>query len=133
MSEIKGRLKIIIDNFGIKGVSGDLPPADLYLDCRTVHNPAHCSTCNGANGDHPVVQECVERSSEAVLNAFHTLIIEGINHLPVRRMGRDPYADPFRVQCFCAWGVHRSRATKHILGRILKQHGWNVKVIMFHP
>ncbi len=114
-------MRIVLFNTGIKREGYKLPPADLYLDCRGIPNPfREGGRLAGMSGDAELVQEWVEARAQDQIASFLDQISAGISSLPTRRAGKDPYADPFRVCLFCAHGIHRSRAMKHILYRMLR-------------
>lgn len=112
-------LQIILRNHGIK--SGPVPPADLYLDCRALYNPFHDPACQGS-GDNSAVQQLVWTHSEASIRCMANIIDEAVTRLPIRR-GANWFDKPFVILCLCAHGIHRSRATKHLLARLLRDTG----------
>lgn len=98
---------IIFERQGLKPYEGNhvsLRRADLYLDCRVLLD----------NTDEDVIQ----REQGHVLDLFTELILEALRHIPERRRDRaleNPYIDPVRICCVCAWGIHRSKAACNIL------------------
>ena len=109
--------------------AGPPPPADLYLDCRILPNPAHQPKLGGASGDHPSVQNWMRGSASKFISSFRQEIIDGLDQVPGRRNGKDdPWAAPYRIAFVCAHGIHRSKAMKHIIADLLKEEGWVVSI-----
>jgi RNase adaptor protein for sRNA GlmZ degradation len=118
-------MRIILISAGLKP-NRTLPKADLYLDCRSIANPFHADPkISSMSGDAEVVQEWVEQRSEESIRAFLAQVNESILRLPIRRQGKDPFSEPFVICPFCAHGIHRSKAMKHILKRRLKMEGFS--------
>lgn len=114
--------RFIFLSAGVKNGLGNLPLADLYLDCRSMVNPYHEAGLGGLTGDDPRVIAFVEEQNTPVINAFLALIWETLERIPSRRRSRpDPFLAPIRVCCVCAHGIHRSRAMKHILARRIQK------------
>lgn len=114
------KIKIEFFSFGIKNVwngKGNMSQADLYLDCRGVANPAY-SGLSGC-GDDLVVQAWVDSFTD--LGPFLDMIEEAISRLEVRRGKGKISEKPFVIACFCAHGIHRSKAMKHILADRIKK------------
>ena len=115
------KLKLILISHGIKTIEivekkgyRVLPKADLYVDCRGVVDHADVKTATAKSPD--------------TLCAMYMLIVDALRHIPARRGGPDPYAEPFTVLFMCARGVNRSVASKQILGAQLKAAGFDVEV-----
>lgn len=123
--------EITLISTGLKSGAA-LPKADLYIDCRPMANPFHEPKLGAMSGDAEIVQEWVEARSPDLVQAYLQQIKDTLETLPLRRAnsssGKTPN-DPLIICCFCAHGIHRSRATKHILARKLKGLGGKVKVI----
>lgn len=120
----KKNLKIEMFNFGCKHVD-KLPGAELYLDCRGVANPSHGGP--GGTGDDPQVQDWVRYNSD--LTPYCLMIQDALSRLITRKGEGHEFDKPFRIATFCAHGIHRSRAIKHLLANFLNNSGYlNVKV-----
>lgn len=121
---------VILFSTGLKSAAS-LPKADLYLDCRSMANPFHEPKLAAMSGDAEIVQDWMREKSGETILAYLQQIKDTLITLPLRRAnsssGKTP-DDPLTVCCFCAHGIHRSRATKHILARELKQLGGKVEV-----
>lgn len=121
---------IVIFSTGLKSATS-LPKADLYLDCRPMANPFHEPKLAAMSGDAEIVQDWVRERSGDLILAFLQQINDTLKTLPLRRANSSSgktMADPLLVCCFCAHGIHRSRATKHILAREIKALGGKVEV-----
>lgn len=100
--------------------------ADLLIDCRVVKDPSHYVPGGGTSLE---VQEWLLQNSSGALFQIYYLVGEGIEMIPERRKEKeDPYKDPFKILFFCAHGLHRSPATKHIIGRWLREDGYEVSI-----
>lgn len=119
LQEALNKARIIITSGGVKSLNYTLPKADIYIDCRGVANP--CYGMSGS-GDDPKVQEWVEKNT--TVHPYVEIILETLTRIPMRRRGQEePFKEPVRIMCFCAHGIHRSRAMKHILSNRLKAAG----------
>ena len=119
-------LPIVIKSLGLKTVKA-IPPASLYLDCRSLVDPSG----SGLTGDNTHVQTSVMLASAQAVKGMIDQTLHALTHVRARRKHKpDPFDEPFEILCMCAWGIHRSVAMKYILLRSLLQHGYkNVKVI----
>lgn len=117
------RLTVEIASFGVKNlaVHDSFPKAELYLDCRGVTDPSLTPGAPVGNGDNPDVQEWVEFHND--ISPYTQLTIRAMQRLVSRRGVGHEFDSPFRILTMCAHGIHRSRAMKHILAKILK-HVW---------
>lgn len=129
---MKSVAKLVLSSAGCKSFAIEEPPtytlpkADVYLDCRGAANPCHGGP--SGSGDSPEVQAYVEANTD--VDTYVDMIFAHLVRIPTRRKGQgDPWIKPIHVLCFCAHGIHRSRAMKHILARRLKASGWNVEVM----
>ena len=126
------KLKLILYSYGLKSNAGDaskgfrsIPIADLYLDCRGVVEKG----VPGGSGTSPLFQEGVEKGSPTTITSFHRIIEDSLDKIATRRADReDPYEDPYVIVFLCAWGIHRSVASKFILAKRLKAAGYNVEI-----
>lgn len=123
------KLKIVLISHGMKKIQwkGDLliPKADFYIDCRGIQEKG----LKGTSGKDQEFQSGVESNSSASLNGMEMMILDGLKQLPSRRVGAlDPYKEPYVVCFMCAWGIHRSVATKNIMWRRLTEKGYKVEV-----
>ena len=131
--DLKSLVKLVLMSTGVKLNEGaakkgfvSLPQADLYIDCRGIKEKGLHAKGTGAD---VAFQEAVQEASQTALEAIYALIVEGAKKIPDRRGEKaEPFKEPFRVCFFCAWGIHRSVATKHLLGRRLKMEGWQVAI-----
>jgi RNase adaptor protein for sRNA GlmZ degradation len=106
-----------------------LPPADLYLDCRVIPNPYLVTELGEFTREDTKVMEWVKEHGAPYLDSFYQLIIDGLQQIPSRRLGKaDPFERPYTVCTMCAHGIHRSRAMKYLLATQLVKDGWNVTV-----
>lgn len=123
--------KLIFDSIGLKACNGELPKADIYLDCRSIIEPRLTKGGNKANdpwSDLPSLHQ---------LARFTDQVIDTVNfRIPERRTGRigGHYAQPVRVLCFCAWGMNRSVATKQALAKRIKEiyPSWDILIEGWH-
>jgi hypothetical protein len=118
-------LLIRLINAGVK--NGPLPKSDFLVDCRSVANPFHVPALGALTGDDLKIQLWVRDHSN--VKAIMATVEEAISRIPVRRNNQpDPYKEPFEICCFCAHGIHRSRAMKHIIASELNLKGYTVEV-----
>lgn len=100
-----------------------LPKADLYVDCRVIPEKG----IQGGSGTDKGFQSNIKEKASLTLASILTTIQEGLSLIPDRRSDRpDPLADPVVVCFVCAWGVHRSVATKKLIGDRLRALGFEV-------
>lgn len=121
-------IKIKLFSFGVKAVpkvdgSPVMPPADYYVDARSVIEPS--MNTSAGTGDDLSLIKVVENNSD--VESICNLVRESIGRIPARR-GDKAYDKPFVIGVFCAHGVHRSRATKHIIADDLVSRGYQVEV-----
>lgn len=131
---IKTSVKLVLSSYGVKTNAGgantkkgytSVPISDLLVDCRCIKEKG----IGGGTGASVEFQAGVAQTSGKQLDLIYELIVEAIKKIPERRSEKkDPFAAPFTVVFCCAWGVHRSVATKRIIGRRLKQAGYAVTV-----
>ena len=112
-------MKIFLSSYGLKGGMNPHPKhgVDFYVDCRQVCEPPSGSP----SGDDKETQAFIEQRTN--FKPIMECIIQALERIPSRRGEmKDPYSKPFHIAFFCAWGVHRSRAAKHIVGERLKAY-----------
>lgn len=129
-------MKIRLISFGVKSVVAagsqtPLPKADLYFDCRVIRNPYHAPGMASLGGDHPKLQEWCLAENADVLDKFLSLINVGLTTIPDRRrdVKEGAFSVPVTLAFFCAYGVHRSVAMKHLVAKKLLEQGLNVEVL----
>jgi UPF0042 nucleotide-binding protein len=103
--------------------------ADLFIDCRVVHNPFRDPHLGGKTGDDPQVQTWMAKENSEFLRASSKMIELGLKTADTRNSFKRDGDKPFTVVFFCLAGVHRSRASKNVIGNILKQKGYDVEVV----
>ena len=105
-------IKIHLISAGLKG--GPLPKADHYLDCRVIPNPHHA--LGGEVGGSPKLRAWVMEHGERWVKRYAHDVVDGLSNMVPRRRGEsNPYARPYTVCCFCAYGQHRSPTMKWLL------------------
>lgn len=115
--------KLVLVSWGRKSGKPE-PKADLHIDCRGLAEAGILGV-----GSDLSFQKELEKQSQDSIGAIYTLIVDSLQRIPRRRRDRpDPYADPYVVCFACAWGVHRSVATKHIMAHRLKALGLEVTI-----
>lgn len=134
--ELKVRVKLVLRSYGVKTNAGkatrggytSVPVSDLFIDCRCIKERG----ISGA-GRSVAFQAAVVQTSSSQLDLIYKLILEAIKKIPERRVEKkDPFGEPFDITFCCAWGMHRSVATKYIMAKQLKQAGYSV-VILSEP
>lgn len=116
-------LVVIMTHYGLKATQIGQIKADCHLDCRGVPD----AVGSGRNGDDPEVQNWV--ASQIDLLAYIRIVVDHLLAVESRRRGEvDPYLRPVKVATFCAFGIHRSRAMKHLIADYLKTRGITVQV-----
>ena len=126
LAAVRHLLPITLSSFGLK--SGQpFPPADLYIDCRGVADPSQSGL--SGSGDSVHIQQWVSEHTNT--SPYYDMVVGGLLRLTTRRGRGQEYDKPFHIVCMCAWGIHRSRAMKYILARLLREVGCRrVKVII---
>lgn len=127
-------MKLQLISFGIKAIVEavlPLPKADIYLDCRVIENPYHAKGIKASlGGDHPSLLAWTRAHNGNVIAQFLALINFGLSNIPNRRRETpDPFAAPVVIAFFCAYGVHRSVAMKHLMAEELTKQGLDVEVL----
>lgn len=128
-------LNIELFSWGIKRVGlteykkkffSHLPVADLYLDCRGIRE--HGKGIDRNNFEKFSAQ--IQQNNKATLDAMVAQIVDSITALPSRRYGKPggPYAEPYRICFFCAWGMNRSPTTKFVVARRLHKLGYKLSI-----
>lgn len=113
-------MNIRLISSGKSAVLGGQINADLYVDCRVIHNPYRDPVLGGLTGDHPKVQQWILTNNLEFLRALVKIIKLGLKTSSSRgSFTKDPLK-PFTVAFFCLAGVHRSRGVKNVLGSMLK-------------
>ena len=119
-------------SYGLKNNKGgaadgfrSLPVADLYIDCRGVFD----GTGGFASGKLTTFQsKVIEESSMSILS-FQRVIEDSLKQIPRRRNDQaDPYAKPYVICFMCAHGIHRSVASKILVGERLVKAGYKVEI-----
>ena len=119
---ISPQLRLILLSHGIK--HGSMPKADFYVDCRCVADPLRGGETSLGGGI-----KFIEKFSHQTLATIQFMISDAIELIPARRHEKtDPFADPFIICFFCAHGMHRSPAVKHIMSRKLLADGYKVEI-----
>lgn len=114
-------LRINLYSHGLK--TGPLPKGmDLYIDCRAFPDPSRTKGSPAGGGQEEKVQKWIEGeygklSGFSMKNHLVRMILDTIYSIPGRRPGID--VKQLNICCFCAWGMHRSPATKHLLAKWL--------------
>jgi RNase adaptor protein for sRNA GlmZ degradation len=115
---------------GKSAVLGGQINADCYIDCRVIVNPHRDPVIGHLTGDHPQVQSWLAKENFEFLRAASKLIKLGVATAPSRNSFKSGGIEkPFTVCFFCLAGVHRSRGSKHVVGNMLKQEGYQVEVV----
>lgn len=137
------RVHLVFLNHGLKTLA-PIPFSDLYIDARSCADAARggyerresrkdwvskgvYNVESGIDtGDDKAVQNWVLGRSPKSFTAFQLQIEEAIKRIPSRREEeKDPFAKPFIVCFLCAYGVHRSRAAKHIMARVFAEESYS--------
>ena len=132
---MKEKLTLQLLSYGLKSNKGSavqgyrsIPIADFYLDCRGVpddKNRVRVSFQETLN-----LTKTIETFGAASLDAMFDLILESIEWIESRRSDEeDPFARPYVICFFCAYGMHRSPTCKKILAERLIDDGWKVEVV----
>lgn len=98
---------------------------DVFIDCRGVREP-HGAGIPGT-GDDVNVQKWI--NSETDFTKYFDYVMDHLLAMGDRR-GETwcQHKQTIHIVCTCAYGIHRSRATKHILSNCFKTMGWTVQV-----
>lgn len=117
-------MKLIFSSSGKK--VAPLPDGkDLYIDCRAVYDPSGTHV-SGAN-----IKCQLDVREVTPIGAYVEIVSNAIQNMAHRR-GNNPNKgvnDPMTIHCFCAYGVHRSVAMKHILAKEFGLKGYEVEVV----
>jgi len=120
--------KLILINRGIKLTGGMLPKAFYYVDCRGLPDSA-AGEGPGGSGDTPAAQAYIMQQAGTSIMNMVALVDGAVQRLPIRRRNeKDPYGSPIVICCFCAFGLNRSRAAKHLIAAELRKLGYQVEV-----
>lgn len=132
-AEVRQKIQILINNVGIKSNPFQarenlLGGSDFMLDCRGLPDAV-----TGIPKQYAGLEDYVEKQID--LGMYVHVILQAIHAAPKRRWNLgSKWADkPFRITCFCAHGMHRSRAMRNLLKRELLALGYNVKVTVYTP
>lgn len=128
--------KLILTSSGLK--KGPLPDGkDLYIDARALPDPTRAWADHetpyappmGAIGTDLKVQ-CWMREM-APIHAYVDVVEGALKTINHRRENNSKKSilDPITIHTFCAWGIHRSVALKHILASEFRLMGYTVEVI----
>jgi RNase adaptor protein for sRNA GlmZ degradation len=101
----------------------------LVGPAKDANNPYLVTELGEFTREDTKVMEWVKEHGAPYLDSFYQLIIDGLQQIPSRRLGKaDPFERPYTVCTMCAHGIHRSRAMKYLLATQLVKDGWNVTV-----
>lgn len=122
MSQVNqlGVLTIILRSVGFKTSLFEKVIADTHfiVDARGIEDPSHHGMGTGDNKD---VQDWVYLHNQPAIEAMYGMVEAAINCVTSRRSDKkDMWKDPFNITFVCAHGIHRSRASKHIVAHWLK-------------
>ena len=124
-------MKITLLSRGLKSAGVFPTKADLYLDARSIPDPA--SVAGLKNDPYAMNKLFKEINGLDIVDRFMPLVQDCVKSLPSRRINSMGKKNPnyCTVVCFCAYGIHRSVALKKMLAAeiILKQPTWEVEVI----
>lgn len=116
--------KLIFYSTGIKK-NKPLAKLGLLVDCRIVIERHE----EGETGKQKLFRDFVEKTNLVQLNVIEMFIKAGIDALPARRDFKKDWAEkPLEVLFFCAHGIHRSVATKHLMAKRFEENGYKVEV-----
>jgi hypothetical protein len=126
-------LRIVLRSWGIKRLGlvpfqdrkfGLLPVSDLYLDCRGIVEHGKGIDRN----DFKTFSQHIQKNNSITINAMVAQVVDSVGALKTRRLGESPYAKPYEICLFCAWGMNRSPTTKYVLAERLKALGYQVEI-----
>src|SRR3990167_2332721 len=100
-----------------------LPKADLYIDARVIPEKG----INGVDGASPEFQAGVIARAPETIKRMVDTVIGGLALIGDRRREKDPYEDPVEVCFFCAYGIHRSKASALIVADRLRKLGYKIQ------
>ena len=131
---MESKLKLVLLSYGLKSNKGDakegfrsIPVADLYLDCRGVKEAGLPSHAGG--GASQTFREAVAEASPEMLISLQRVIEFSLGQIPSRRAeDLDPFKEPYRICFLCAHGIHRSVASKILVGERLIKAGYSVEI-----
>lgn len=96
---------------------------DLYIDCRAVWDPSK----SHGGGAEMATQLAIR--TRTPIKAYVEVVDGAIKTLSQRRENSTKAQHaPMTIHCFCAYGMHRSVAMKHILATEFRLKGWDVEV-----
>ena len=128
-------MKLVFSSSGLK--AGPLPLGkDHYIDARAIPDPTQFGKGGGSvytppfgvTGKDPKLQAWMR--DVAPIKAY-VEVVKGMLATLGKRRENNPnkhITDPVTIHTFCAWGVHRSVALKHILAREFELMGYVVEV-----
>jgi RNase adaptor protein for sRNA GlmZ degradation len=114
-------LTVVLRSVGFKTAAFEKVMKDTHfiVDCRGVLDPSHKGMGSGDNVD---VQDYVFMHNQPAVQSIYGMVESALNCITSRRSDKeDMWKDPFNITFVCAHGIHRSRATKHIVARWLKK------------
>lgn len=101
-----------------------LPKADLYVDCRVVPEKG----IKGFSGQNLEFQAGVLAAAPETIKRIVDTVVGGLALAGDRRHDENPYAKPFTVCFFCAYGMHRSPSTALLVTERLRKLGYKVTI-----
>lgn len=116
-------MRLTLQSFGFKhGLPRDV---DVVLDCRFLPNPYWDETLRSLNGKDPEIQEFVidRPLAQRFIDHLETLLTD---LLPAYQEEGKSYLS---IAFGCTGGRHRSVAVAEVMGRILKEQGWQPQVL----
>lgn len=123
---VRLKTRIELSNVGLKMIGGvaGLPEADFYIDARGLPDGV------GRKGSDLQSQSNIDWvKSQIDLASYTQYALDAIHRIVTRRRDKkDPFAEPFRIVIFCAFGMHRSPALRDLLAQSLSELGYNAKV-----
>jgi UPF0042 nucleotide-binding protein len=116
-------MRLTLLSFGFKhGLPRDV---DMVLDCRFLPNPYWDENLRSLSGKDPEIQEYVidRPLAQRFVDHLETLLID---LLPAYQEEGKSYLS---IAFGCTGGRHRSVAVAEVMGRILKEQGWQPQVL----
>lgn len=125
--QVRLQTRIELSNVGLKMIGGvkGLPEwADFYIDARGLPDGV---------GRKPGSENWTSNvdwvKSQIDVGSYLQIALDAIHRVKTRRKEKkDPYAEPFRIVIYCAYGMHRSPALRDILAQELTNLGYNATV-----